>query len=176
MGLGAHRRTGTRRWSRLCTPSGIGTPHVPGGREQMEEDLMMRVADLMTRSLATVSPDDLVTECVSEMKAGSIRHLPVVDERFRLVGIVSDRDLLLALGRSTDRNVYIRDVMNADVVTVYENDLAADAVRVLLRRKIGALPVVTGEEKQLVGMITETDFLRVAEKSLQNQTGWHGHH
>lgn len=126
----------------------------------------MHVSDLMTESLVTASPDDLVDESILEMKMSRIRHLPVVDERFRLVGIVSDRDLLIALGRNTHKNVYIKDVMTKAAVSVSADHPAEDAVHALLQFKIGALPVV-GEEGQLIGIVTESDFLRLAENTLR---------
>lgn len=128
----------------------------------------MQVQDLMSTALVTVHPEELVDSADFDMRLASIRHIPVVDERNRLVGIVSDRDLLLALGQNHDKPLRIRDVMTGNVETTGEFDRAADAVKVMMRRKIGCLPVV-GDEGQLVGVVTETDFMRLAHQTLVGQ-------
>src|SRR5690606_15992508 len=96
-----------------------------------------------------------------DMKMAAIRHLPVVDANGKLVGIISARDVLLALGISSDRTVHLRDIMTREVEMVHQNDDAAEALGIMLDKKISALPVV-GSKGQLVGVVTETDFLHVA--------------
>ncbi len=125
----------------------------------------MLISSLMTTALVTASPDDLVDETLYDMKLVQIRHLPVVDERGRLEGIVSDRDVLLALGSAETKPVHLRDIMSRDVETVSDGADAADALEVMLEKRIGSLPVV-GEEGQLLGVVTETDFLRLAHSLL----------
>lgn len=127
----------------------------------------MLISDLMTTALVTASPDDLVDATLYDMKLARIRHLPVVDARGRLVGIVSDRDVLLSLGTAQTRTVHLRDIMTRDVETISEQASAASGVAAMLRERIGSLPVV-GEEGQLLGVVTETDFLRVAHSFLSD--------
>jgi CBS domain-containing protein len=125
----------------------------------------LTVADLMSTALITVGPKDSVNRADLEMKLAGIRHFPVVDGRQHLVGVVSDRDLLRGFGR-TDV-VSIASVMTTDVHTVSEETPAAEAVELLLEHKFGCLPVV-GDDGRLVGLVTETDFLRVAHRALLN--------
>jgi len=129
----------------------------------------MLISDLMTTALVTASPDDLVDSSLYDMKMARIRHLPVIDARGRLVGIVSDRDVLLSLGATESSNVYLRDIMSRDLETITENTNAADALAVMLEKRIGSLPVI-GEEGQLLGVVTETDFLQVAYSLLSDSS------
>lgn len=126
----------------------------------------VKVEDLMSTALLTVNPNDRIDAADLDMKLAGIRHFPVVDERNHLLGVVSDRDLLRALG--SGGSVVINKVMTREVETVSAETDAADAVELMLERKIGCLPV-TGEDGQLIGMITETDFLQVAQRALSEE-------
>lgn len=128
----------------------------------------MLISDLMTTALITASPGDMVDSSLYDMKLAMIRHLPVVDDRGHLVGIVSDRDVLLSMGTATTNNVYLRDIMSRDVETISEDATAASALEIMLEKRIGSLPVV-GDEGQLLGVVTETDFLNVALSMLQDK-------
>jgi CBS domain-containing protein len=125
----------------------------------------LTVRDLMTTALVTARPDETIDDATFDMKMASIRHLPVVGERNRLVGIVSDRDLLRALGARRKEALTMRSIMTRRVRTVGEDAPAAEAVAILIESKIGCLPV-EGDDGQLVGLITETDFLRIAGRVL----------
>jgi CBS domain-containing protein len=128
----------------------------------------MTVSDLMTTALITMRPEDPLDITNAEMKLAAIRHIPVVDERDRLVGIVSDRDILRALGKPGARKMLVRDIMTHKLHTIRDIAPASEAAAIMLENKIGALPV-TGEDRQLVGMVTETDFLRVAFEALSGE-------
>jgi CBS domain-containing protein len=99
------------------------------------------------------------------MKLADVRHIPVVGPKNRLVGILSNRDLLRSIGGPRGRS--IGDIMTRRVHTVRASDPARRAVDILLEHKIGCLPVL-GDDEQLVGIVTETDFLRVARDSLRD--------
>jgi CBS domain-containing protein len=127
----------------------------------------MKVRDIMIKEVATLDVNDELSLANDIMRLGRIRHLPVV-EGSRLVGIISERDLFRsslaqALGYETKdtrdlmKTVHIKDVMVPAVVTVSPDTSLCDAVRLMLDKKIGCLPVV--EKAGLVGLITETDIL-----------------
>ncbi|MBM4284551.1 MAG: CBS domain-containing protein [Deltaproteobacteria bacterium] len=127
----------------------------------------MKVKDIMVKEVATLDVNDELSLANDIMRLGRIRHLPVVDGA-RLVGIISERDLFRsslaqALGYGTEatrqvmKSIRIKDVMVSEVVTAAPEWELAQAVELMLRRKIGCLPVVEGE--RLVGLVTETDIL-----------------
>lgn len=128
----------------------------------------MYVSDLMQREVVTLEAADSLDLAEDIMRLGRIRHMPVVAEG-RLVGILSQRDLfraavssVLKLQRSAEREwlakIPVRDVMTAEVVTIGPGAPLADAVQLMLERRIGCLPVV--EDGRLVGLLSESDCLR----------------
>lgn len=127
---------------------------------------MKRVEDLMSRVVITLKEHDTINVAKLEMDIAAIRHLPVVDGERRVVGLVSLFDLLQAFGRHTGRPIPVADVMIREVRTVRAKTPAHEAARRLLDHKIGSLPVLDADDR-IVGMITETDFLRVAEDALE---------
>lgn len=135
----------------------------------------VRVADHMSRGVATIHADALVRGAAQMMRTRRIRHLPVVDRSGRLVGIVTDRDLRQvifdpaiqsrasraaeALGRLT-----VRDIMTWGVITARPDTPIREAARRMHEQKIGALPVVEGE--RVVGILTESDVLKAFQDVL----------
>lgn len=130
----------------------------------------MLVGERMTRPVITVKPDLPIQEALQLMKREHIRRLPVVDAGGKLVGIVAERDLLEASpSDATTLSVWelnyllskitVGEVMSREVVTVTEDTPLEEAARVMIDRKIGALPVVRGDD--LIGIITETDLFKI---------------
>lgn len=129
----------------------------------------LTVDQLMTTALVTARVEEPIDSIDFEMQMAAIRHIPVVDERNHLVGIVSQRDLLRSMARRPNgRRIPIGSIMTTRVLTVQASDPAADALDVLLENKIGCVPVL-GEQGQLVGLVTETDFLRLARDVLEGR-------
>lgn len=132
----------------------------------------MKVRDLMNRDVATVRRNDQLQLADDLMNLGRIRHTPVLDDDGdAVVGILSQRDLFrgalaraLGYGQHAQKKVlgmlFVKDVMTSDPITVAPEVPLADAARIMLDRKIGCLPVV--ENDQLVGILTESDFVRLA--------------
>ena len=90
------------------------------------------------------------------MAEAEIRHLPVVDQTGNLIGLLSQRDLLA----NTDRHGRVRDLMSTNVLTVAPETAAYEAALLLWTHKIGCVPV-TDVAGQLVGILTEADFVRL---------------
>ena len=126
------------------------------------------VAELMTPRPVTTSPDTVVGEVWRIMNERRFRHMLVADDSGRLLGIVTQRDLLVA-ARASDRKIDfdddrpISEVMNRTMDTVRPECCAAEAARHMLRTKRSCLPVVD-EEGALVGVLTEADYLRLATR------------
>ncbi len=129
----------------------------------------MTVGDLMTTALVTVRASELVTDAHAEMESGAIRHLPVVDERGHLVGVLSDRDLLRAAIGIAKRTPRIGELMTREIVSLRPEAPAARAAELMIEHKIGSVPVVD-EQGALVGIVTQTDYLEVARRALLGLT------
>ncbi len=139
----------------------------------MEETLLEdcqaagQVFDLMTPKPITVVPTAAAADVYELMQQRRIRHIPVVGEDGALEGLVSQRDLLVYADRS-DQNaaadwggMTIADLMHDQVDTISPSCCSAQAARHMLRTKRSSLPVVD-DDGQLVGIITEADFVRYA--------------
>ena len=125
------------------------------------------VANLMSRHVETLSPDEDLDLADMIMRLEKLRHLPVVAEG-RVVGVLSERDLLRAqasslkaLSRKEQRaenlQIKVREAMTKNTVTIAASATALEAAEIMRERRFGCLPVVDGET--LVGIITESDLL-----------------
>jgi acetoin utilization protein AcuB len=115
----------------------------------------MIVGKHMTRNPTVIGPDDSLSSAQEKMRIGDFRRLPVVLDG-RLIGIVTDRDLRRCMGLL--EKVKVNAVMTEILVTVSPNDTIEKAAQLMLKHKIGGLPVV--EENKLVGVITTSDLLQ----------------
>jgi CBS domain-containing membrane protein len=120
----------------------------------------LKVSDLMTTALMTIKASEPLSEAKIDMEMGLVHHLPVVDDRGRLVGIVSDRDIT----RRADKK-RIADVMSRELVTTRPDTPAHLAASMMLDFRIGSLPVVD-DDGALIGVVTITDYLAVARRAL----------
>ncbi len=130
----------------------------------------MLVRERMTAHPITVQEDTSVTDALTFMRQNRVRRLPVLDRHGRLVGIVSEKDLLYASpSPATTLSVYeisyllsklkVKEIMTREVITVCPDCPLEEAARIMVDHKIGGLPVV--EDGRLVGIITETDLFKV---------------
>ncbi len=130
----------------------------------------MLIRERMTRNPVLCASDVSVNDAFDLMKKSHIRRVPVVDKAGKLVGIVSDKDLLRvspspATTLSTFEIPYllskvkVNDVMTKKVITVTEETPIEEAARIMVDNKIGGLPVVN-EAYAVVGIITETDIFK----------------
>lgn len=127
----------------------------------------MLVRGRMTPDVRTVSPETNLADAMSVCRTHRVRHLPVVDGD-RLVGLVTDRDLRLAMPPiwAAEQNELkeglqrktVGEVMVKDVITTSPDLPVEEASRILYENRIGCLPVMDGDT--LVGIITRTDLLR----------------
>lgn len=118
----------------------------------------MRVSYYMSRSVITTTPQTEFHRAYDLMRARGIHHLPVV-EGDQVVGIVADRDLLLAAANFGSAEVQIGEIMSTPAVCVSDSVQLKQAARLLVENHIGSLPVLNAR-KELVGIITETDIFK----------------
>jgi CBS domain-containing protein len=137
----------------------------------------MQTRDIMTSPVVTVTPDTSLKDAAAALVEHGINAVPVVDEGRRLVGIVSEADLLRpeephGAGRGSPparkqpRPRTVREVMTRAVYTMPEDADAAAAARLLLRHNLKSVPVVTGGV--VVGMVARRDLLRLVARSDQD--------
>ena len=101
-----------------------------------------------------------VLEC---MKKYNYRHFPIMNSEERLVGIISDRDVLIHLHKDHSK-IFINDIMSKEVLTAIEHTRIQDISKIMLHEKINSLPIISSEHV-LVGIITQTDILNYVTKS-----------
>jgi len=133
-----------------------------------EEDDDMRTRDVMSSPVVSVPPDAPLKEVAATLVEHGINAVPVVDASDRLIGIVSEADLLsldTGLGRSAApagaRTA--GEVMRQSVYTLTGDTDATAAARLLLRHRLKSVPVVAGE--RVVGMVARRDLLRLIARS-----------
>ncbi len=135
----------------------------------------MLVQDRMTPNPTTITSDTSLKDALELIRSHPFRHLPVVDQEGKLVGIVTEKSLVYA-SPSSDLSLSIFEVnyllsrtlvgqvMQGEVVTVLPSLPIEEAARVMIDRRIGCLPVV--EDGELVGIISDTDIFRVLVEGL----------
>jgi CBS domain-containing protein len=137
------------------------------------------VGDLMTRKVVTLQEHEPVGELEAWMQRFRFRHLPVVSGEMKLVGLITRTDFLHAAvgtgpdGKPTpklDDKTPAGAIMNKNVVTAHVDSPLPTAIRVMLHEKLGCLPVVR-DDTTLVGIVTETDFARLALDLLDREPG-----
>lgn len=129
----------------------------------------LKVSEFMTTDLFTVQPGDII-ELVAEMLDWrKIRYMPVEDQQGNLVGLITSRLLLRhyvsSMKREDVTNICVGDIMIEKPVTIGPDAMITEAMEIMRNKGIGCLPVVQGNE--LIGIITEMDFLRISSRLIQ---------
>ncbi|MDY7000771.1 MAG: CBS domain-containing protein [Thermodesulfobacteriota bacterium] len=140
---------------------------------------MLDVRDIMTSEVFTLAESDTLKTARSMMSLARVRHIPIVTSKLDFIGLLTHRDILGAtisqfaeIDSKTqdeiDSGIPISEIMRTDVTTVSPDATVREAAEILLDHKYGCLPVV--EEKMLVGIVTEADFLKLAIKMMEALT------
>ncbi|HRI10010.1 MAG TPA: CBS domain-containing protein [Nannocystaceae bacterium] len=135
----------------------------------------MRVSQYMTAKVVTARPADGARQTFFRMRELGIRHLPVVDDDHRLVGLISDRDLRrpgwvdeapdLAHVYQLSDDLTVGDLMTTNVMVVHTYDPLHKAARIFVDRRFGALPVLD-KDQALVGVLSPIDIIRAFEDAV----------
>ncbi|MCX5151650.1 MULTISPECIES: CBS domain-containing protein [unclassified Streptomyces] len=129
----------------------------------------IKVGDLMTDEVVAVVSATSFKDVAKLLAQHDVSGLPVVDDEDRVVGVVSESDLLIrqaapVAAESSEASplaeVTAGEVMSTPAVTIHAEETAADAARLMTRRSVERLPVVD-EEERLVGIVTRRDLLRL---------------
>ena len=134
----------------------------------------MKVRDRMNVRPVTIRADAAYEDALRLMQDRALHHLPVLDDEGQLVGIVAERDLLLAAMHYLQTPVEVAQVMHRDVVTTRPDAPIAEAAALMVDHRIGGLPVVDGGAG-VIGVITETDIIRAfVERERMRDAGVRG--
>ena len=129
----------------------------------------IKVEEFMSTDLFTVQRDDLVELVAEIMDWRRIRYMPVENNKGELIGLVSSRILLRHFaqmhGAEQQTLTCVKDVMIEKPITVTPESTILEAMNKMREHRIGCLPVVKG--KDLVGIITEMDFMRITSRLLE---------
>lgn len=137
------------------------------------------IGEIMTRDVLTVREDALLEEVIDTMARRSISGLPVVDETKRITGVISEKDIKVALTENKEESIWkillklgqkdqmiadsflkfsAREIMSTPAVIVTEENSVQDVLTLFRKERINRLPVVN-DNGVLVGIVTRTDIL-----------------
>lgn len=136
------------------------------------------VAELMTANPLFVRREQTLKDAHDLMRTKNIRHIPVLDEQDKLVGVLTQKKmiatvmgLLAKYGTSAlerkEKQQIIGELMDTDFATVQPQQSLAEVISYFLKNKHGCLPVVDDNE-QLLGILTSSDFVRLAGQLLES--------
>jgi CBS domain-containing protein len=141
----------------------------------------MFVDELMTRRPAVVTPETAVKEALVVLDRHQVTSLPVVDGAGRVVGVVSEADLIrdsvaqdrrasiLPVSGAHDRPATVADVMSRHAVTVHPRTDLADAVELMTSTSVKSLPVVD-ERGRILGIVSRSDVVHALARSDETLT------
>jgi CBS domain-containing membrane protein len=130
----------------------------------------LAVRELMTRTILTATPAQRLARVEADMILGALRHVPVVDPCGHVIGLISHRDVLrwrssvLEAGDSFPHDPLVGDIMTRPVLTIGPGTPTSEAAGMLLRHRIGCLPVV--EQGRVIGIVTVTNILELLVSEL----------
>ncbi|MEH7343339.1 acetoin utilization AcuB family protein [Bacillus sp. JJ1532] len=135
----------------------------------------MIVEEIMWTEVVALSKDDSIAKAIKLMNEKKIRHLPIIDENQRLIGLVTDRDIRDATPSILFETEKFKEllqnplkmIMKTDIITGHPLDFVEEVSAILYEHRIGCLPIL--KDDKLVGIVTETDLLR----TLVELTGAH---
>src|SRR5690554_6672581 len=129
----------------------------------------MIIQDIMETKVIVTSMETTIKDALNIMRKEHIRHLPVVDDDRKLLGLISDRDIKDAspsiFGCRNEEyflNKPVKDIMVTDVLTALSFDFVEEAANIMTENQISCLPIE--ENAKLIGIITETDLLHTLVK------------
>ena len=126
------------------------------------------IEEFMCTDIITVQKDDIVELVAEMMDYKGIRFTPVEDKNGKLVGLVTSKQIIKYLLKHKSlkgKKTTVKDIMQSDPATVTSRSNIKEAMKLMRTHKIGCLPVV--ENGELIGVITEMDFLRISRRLLE---------
>lgn len=124
------------------------------------------VADVMTGKVVTLSPHHSFNEVANLMNDRNFRHCVVVDSNRKIVGVISDRDIMRALARPNSRSKELDQIMTRNPITVKRDTPIIEAVSKMRAKRINCLPVIE-DDGTVCGIVTSTDLLKSFQQLLE---------
>jgi len=128
---------------------------------------MKKVSDVMTRDVHLASPDQTIREAAIEMAKADIGSLPV-GENDRLIGMITDRDIVLrAVAKGRDAKTHVRDVMSDRIQYCFEDEDVGSAAQNMATLGVRRF-IIHKRDKRLVGMIALSNIANCGENKAAN--------
>ena len=126
----------------------------------------MKIADVMTAEVDVVKPDQTIQQAASFMLRADAGSIPVCDGE-KLVGMVTDRDIAVrAVAEGMGPNTPVRETMSDEVLYCFEDDDVEHVAAKMSENQVRRMPVVSREDKRLVGIVSLGDISRSNEHDI----------
>ena len=119
----------------------------------------MRIKEIMNVKPYVLRADNTLLKTLEFMRLENVSNLPVVDEKNKLIGLVTYREIVNGLAQGDIQKLLIRDIMAQNVVALEPDTPLKGAIEIMLINKCSCLPVVD-KGRKLIGMVTEPYLLR----------------
>jgi len=159
--------TNTGSPSTVAFRSGVLRKQYQSAESDSQRSPSLKATQIMTAPVVSLESHDSVVEALKMMDTEPFRHIPVLSPDYRLVGMISDRDILrcscgsgsLCIHCAEDKqNILIESIMKSPVLSAGLDTDARHIARLFVEQRIGAMPVA--DQGQLLGIITRSDILR----------------
>lgn len=130
----------------------------------------MIIADRMKKNPGVATPDMSISDARAKMKADKVHRLPVLDDDRHLVGVISEKDILLSTPSPASTlstfemnallaKLKVKDIMSKNPVTITKKTTIEEAVRLMVENDLSCLPVMEGDF--LVGIVSKSDLFKI---------------
>ncbi|MBU0469410.1 MAG: CBS domain-containing protein [Candidatus Omnitrophica bacterium] len=118
----------------------------------------MQVKDIMATNVITIKPEAKIEEGMRLLLSNNISGLMVVDDNEEVVGVVTEKDFLVAYDFTGSTEALVKEFSASEVIGVSEEDLIEDVGRLLVKRNIKRVPVI--KDKKVVGVVSRIDIIK----------------
>jgi len=121
----------------------------------------MVAADIMTKDVITLRPKTNIIDAVKALVNNKISGAPVVNDQGNILGVVTEKDLLVSLdfiGMGEAQEVYVEEFMTIDVITFDENTSVKEIIQTLVMKNIKRVPIL--RDNKVVGIVSRRDILK----------------
>lgn len=118
----------------------------------------MKVRDLMTHSVSCVRPETSLAQVARQMRQEDVGAIPVCDDRGQILGIVTDRDIVIRSVSNGGMPSTAKDIMSRDIISIAPSSNTHEAALLMAKNQVRRLPVVEGG--RLVGVLAISDIAR----------------